>query len=360
MEKKVVVVGELHQDLYYESEFYEDLVNEIVNQMLNFVRYNPDDLMNKKLLDKVVKRGFSETPKKIIGNCYFKRGGNGNNSSEYLAALGNKTKLVSVVGRGSKWMYPELEALGIDTSAIFKIDEITPVSTIIKSPFTTKIHLAPNLKNRMNFDSVKLPDNLFDDAKLIFSTPIATKFKNLFEKGHQSGLITAFNIETQKIRSIEKLDSLITNRYDFFFLNLKDAFIILNEKKPVEEVDQIFKKYAKIRIYTAGKDGSHVMTDHQELFFPGIEVSAVVDRTGAGDCYAAGFLSEINELIADKEHLQGLLSKEKANELEKILSQCIEYASYTAIYKITKQQAPSKDVMEQFIKEFDIKKENNA
>lgn len=348
-----MVLGELHQDLYYESDFYENLVEKIVKRLRTFLKYNPDD-HSQKILSRIVKKGFNDTPKKIIGNCYFKRGGNGNNSSEFLANLGVPTKLISIVGRGSEWIYPELEDLGIDTSDIYQIDEITPVSTIIKSNFTTKIHLAPNLKNKMNFENVNLKSDIFIDGKIIFSTPIAEKFIEIFEKAADQGLITAFNIETQKIRELEKLNRLIRNRYDIFFLNVKDAYFILDKKASIEEVDKIFKQYAKIRVYTAGKEGSYILTDHFKIHYEGIEVAAVVDRTGAGDCYAAGFLTKLYKLIEDRTHLENLLIEKKKENLRHILEQCGKLATYSAIYKITQQKPPTFEELEDFGKEYEI------
>jgi len=353
MSKNLIVLGELHQDLYYESDFYEQLVEKVVTGLLNFIKYNPDDI-NRSLLEKIVMKGFSDTPKKIVGHCFFKRGGNGNNSSEYIVKLGIPTKLISVIGRGSEWMITELEQLGINTDGIIQIDEITPVSTIIKSKFTTKIHLAPNLKNRMNFEGIKIEDNVFSNSKIIFSTPIAEKFIELFDKASEMGLITAFNIETQKIQSLEQLSKLVKVRKDLFFLNLKDAYRILKEKLPVEKVDEKFKQFAYIRIYTAGKDGSHVITDNFNIFFPGIELEEIVDRTGAGDCYAAGFLTKFYELIEDKEEFSNLVESENSDNLKDILSRCIEYGTYSAIYKITKQTIPTKIVMDEFIKSYKL------
>jgi len=66
LNKSIVVVGELHQDLYYESDFYWQLVQKIVTNIINFIKFNPDDL-NRKLFEKIVKKGFSETPKKNSG-----------------------------------------------------------------------------------------------------------------------------------------------------------------------------------------------------------------------------------------------------------------------------------------------------
>ena len=289
-----------------------------------------------------------------MGLCYFKRGGNGNNSAEFIFNLGIPTKLISVIGRGSEWMVTELNELGVDTNSIFQIDEITPVSTIIKSNFTTKIHLAPNLKDKMNFNGINIEDDVFKNAKIIFSTPIADKFINLFEQGSNFGLITAFNIERQKIQTVDQLSSLIRNRKDLLFLNIRDAHLILERKANIEEIDQNFKKFAHIRVYTAGKDGSYVKTDSFTISFPGIEVAAIIDRTGAGDCYAAGFLTTIYELIESKNEFDDLLLLENSSKLKGVLKKCIEFATYTAIYKITKQTSPNKERMKGFIHQFKI------
>ncbi|MFX1314966.1 MAG: carbohydrate kinase family protein [Promethearchaeota archaeon] len=354
MPKEIIVLGELHLDLYYESHFYEQLVEKIASRLVQFIKYNPDDL-NRKIIERVIKSGFSETPKKIIGHCYFKRGGNGNNSAEFLARLGIPTKLISIIGRGSEWMYNELKTLGINSDAVFQIDEITPVSTIIKSSFTTKIHLAPNLKNKMSFEGITIDNITFENAKIIFSTPIAKKFIELYDRASKLDLITAYNIETQKVQTLQQLTQLIRQRYDLFFLNLKDAFNILNNNQlSVMEVDEKFKPYAKVRIYTAGDKGSYIVTDYLKLNFPGIKVSEIIDRTGAGDCYAAGFLTKLHEIVKDKTEFNEFLKQENSNKLKLILESCGNFATYSAIYKITKQQAPNTKDLEQFINTFDI------
>ena len=66
MPGNIIVLGELNKELYYESNFYDKVIEEIVSQLANFIRYNPDDL-NKEVLKKIVTRGFSNIPNKIIG-----------------------------------------------------------------------------------------------------------------------------------------------------------------------------------------------------------------------------------------------------------------------------------------------------
>jgi hypothetical protein len=67
----IIVLGEQNNEIYYEPNFYDKVIEEIVSQLANFIRYNPDDL-NKKVLKKIVTRGFSNIPNKIIGPVHLK------------------------------------------------------------------------------------------------------------------------------------------------------------------------------------------------------------------------------------------------------------------------------------------------
>ncbi len=71
MPGKITVLGELNKELYDESNFYDKVIEEIVSQLVDFIKYNPDDL-NKEVLKKIVTRGFSNNPKKIIGPVHLK------------------------------------------------------------------------------------------------------------------------------------------------------------------------------------------------------------------------------------------------------------------------------------------------
>jgi sugar/nucleoside kinase (ribokinase family) len=351
MPKQLIVVGELHQDLYYENSFYEDLVNKIVDNLINFIRYNPDDLMNRRLLTKIVKSGFSDTSKKILSKSYIKRGGNGNNSAEYLSDLGIPVKLISVIGTESEWMLEELQKKNIDTAGIFKIQEKTPISTIIKSEFTTKIYLAPNLKERMIFKTVSFDNSFFSDAELIYFTPLAEKFKDIFEKAIEQGLIIATTIEYQKVQRSEQLEQLLSQKTDLLFINLNDAKLILEEDN-IETIDKKLGNYSQIRIYTDGKKGSYIFTNEiSKLFIPTKEVE-VIDRTGAGDCYAAGFLTKFYHLVKNKDHLTRLLSSETIDDLILILKECGKYATFTAMFKVSHQNPPTENELEEFISKF--------
>ena len=71
MPGNIIVLGEFNKEVYYESNFYDKVIEEIVSQLINFIKYNPDDL-SKEVLKKIVTRGFSNMPNKIIGPVHLK------------------------------------------------------------------------------------------------------------------------------------------------------------------------------------------------------------------------------------------------------------------------------------------------
>ncbi len=71
MPGSIIVLGELNKEVYYESNFYDKIIDDIASQVSNFIKYNPDDI-NKGVLKKVVTRAFSNTPKKTIGPIHLK------------------------------------------------------------------------------------------------------------------------------------------------------------------------------------------------------------------------------------------------------------------------------------------------
>lgn len=101
-------------------------------------------------------------------------------------------------------------------------------------------------------------------------------------------LIIDQGIENIKIL-LEKVDILILSQREFMTLmKIKDTE--LNIETNQIKMNELIKYGIKIIIITMGKKGAALITQFQSELIPAIKVDAVIDTTGAGDAFSAGFI----------------------------------------------------------------------
>ena len=352
MTSDIIVLGDLYEDLYYESNFYEEHAKLLTSKILNFIKYNPDDL-NKNLLEKIVLKGFSDNQIQNDGRCYFKRGGNGNCISEIFTRSGIPTKLVSIIRREGEWMVEELAKIGVDTTNIIRSNEILPIRIIVTSNNGTKILLKPNLPNKWTFNEKTLEDYEFHQSKLIFCASNSNIFIEILEKGSKLGLITALSIEDENFNSYEQFGRILNSRHDILFLKIKDVNAMVKEELFVEQIDTKYRNYAKIRVFMSGKNGTVIRTDKLNLHFPSLVEENEIDLLSLAECFQGGFLIKFLELINNKELLNELLTNKNVENLKTILVKCEEFAVYLTNFKNLHHYLPNRKDLEKFIMNFE-------
>lgn len=101
-------------------------------------------------------------------------------------------------------------------------------------------------------------------------------------------LIIDQGIEKIKIL-LEEVDILILSQREFITLmKIKDTR--LNIEANQIKINELFKFGIKIIIITMGKKGAALFTHLQSELIPAIKVDEVIDTTGAGDAFSAGFI----------------------------------------------------------------------
>lgn len=82
---------------------------------------------------------------------------------------------------------------------------------------------------------------------------------------------------------------LVENHVDILFANEQEITSLYLQKN-FEDVKGAISKNVEIAVLTRSEKGAVVLSDGQEISVPAAPVSKVIDTTGAGDQFAAGFL----------------------------------------------------------------------
>lgn len=131
---------------------------------------------------------------------------------------------------------------------------------------------------------------LFSDAYIWDSGVTSEMLKQTYAEGRQRNITTSFGLGNAKVVRMyreELVDFL--QEVDVIFGNLSE-YQALYDVESIESIIQRLQKTATIAVMTNAEHGALIITPHAVLHTPARKVSHVIDTTGAGDMFAAGFL----------------------------------------------------------------------
>lgn len=212
------------------------------------------------------------------------RGGTAGNIAYNLALLKVRNSIVSTVGNDFADYEVFLEEAGVDTSLIKQIDdEFSAQAKIITDKddnqitafYTGAMKYASQLSLPKSNFCIIAPNDPEAMAKYV-SQCTSQKIPFMFDPGMQLPRLS----DKQIIDGISGAEILIGNDYEMGVIMKR---LGLNIKE--------LAKKAKIVVTTLGKDGSEVISGSESFKIPAAKVKKVLDPTGAGDAYRAGFLA---------------------------------------------------------------------
>ncbi|MEM4971831.1 MAG: PfkB family carbohydrate kinase, partial [Sulfolobales archaeon] len=126
----------------------------------------------------------------------------------------------------------------------------------------------------------------------ISSLRIDTSIKAL-ELAKKYGLTSSW--DPGRVLSKKGLSELkkILEMSDIVLLNSQEAYYMTNEKDYRKAADIIKDLGPQIVVVKLGKDGSYIKTKDFSEYIPAFQITNPVDTTGAGDAYAAGFITSL-------------------------------------------------------------------
>jgi len=217
-------------------------------------------------------------------------GGSAANFATQSTRLGIKTTLFSCVGDDlyGQLYLKEMSKIGVDTNSVLVLEnQATGLFIYIHDEQENRMVVAKPGANKF------LEKRIFEEEDMVEAKVIhvAGGFPMLIERASETTTTNGIVLSLDPGRSSEGLDfEKVLRRTDLLFINryeLKEYFKI----EPTEaELRKFAKTFPGIVIVKMGRDGA-IATDGFEYCTSGVFEVPVRDTLGAGDAFAAGFIT---------------------------------------------------------------------
>ena len=245
--------------------------------------------------------GFNLGSKIDVEEIEFNSGGGGTNTAAAFSKQGFKTAYCAAVGDdiAGKEIIRELERLGINVRFIFeKKRKLTNYSVVLNSgEKRDRIILVYRGASELLCDKDIPWEKLKKmKPKWFYLAPLSGKLAKMTEKivnfAYKNKVKIAINPGNSQLFLPSKALKRILKKINILFLNQEEASLLA--KIPYDKEKEIFKKIDKmcpgIAVMTKGAEGITV-SDGKYLYQARPQKIKVADKTGAGDSFASGFVS---------------------------------------------------------------------
>lgn len=277
----VIGLGALNWDLFYELPDFsvlEDLeINLIPGEEIHIEGNQLSSLVNLLNL-KGVKR-------------YESGGGQAANTIYALTKMGFKTGFIGNAGRDDCGDLILKELDGVNSVFVNRAGRSGICISIITPPNERTLMVFPGINNEFKTDAMMI-ENISHFRFLHLSSfasigPLKAQIELL--KGLRNQTLVSFDPGNLYANlGLEPLTPIIKKTYCLFVTETEIKKISgLNIH---EAVDLFFTLGVKIVICKQGSKGAYILSPEENIYLPPVDVQ-IKDVTGAGDCFAAGFLA---------------------------------------------------------------------
>lgn len=228
-------------------------------------------------------------------SCSLILGGNACNVAVGLSKLQMKTAVMAEIGKDefSQKIINGLKAENVNSNYLIQNPNSPSSFSVILSFQEERTIFGQHSKREHNFSYESV------SAKLIYLTSLGLEWKNAYQKTlefvKKTATPLAFNPGTPQLNcGVENIRNILSIT-DILFVNKEEGEMLVSTKE--KEMQNLMLKIKqlgpKIIVITDGEGGSYAMTERNEFFFQPITPTTIVEKTGAGDAYASGFLAAV-------------------------------------------------------------------
>lgn len=276
----------------------------IGNAIVDVLAFSDDRFIEEQAMRKgtmqLIDDSRAESLYWAMGQATEVSGGSAANTLAGMADLGAKTAFIGKVNSDElgRIFRHDMNAIGVE----FK----TPEATNGVPTARCLIVVTPDGQRTMNTflgaaGEIHVADvdvELIQQAKILYGEGYMwdrevtkTALRHAFAAARAAGTKIAFTLSDVFCveRSREDYLAMIKNDFDILFCNHDEARA-LYPNKSFDEILNALQGQCEIIAVTCGSQGSIILTPQARVDVAAVPVASVVDTTGAGDLYAAGFL----------------------------------------------------------------------
>lgn len=244
-----------------------------------------------QLVDNKLSERISKTLKKFKSS--MAPGGSAANTIHGLAKMGISTGFIFSVGNDDmgKIFEDSMKSVGVEP-VVFHSDAPSGTAHAIVSPDGERT-FATNLGAAFEFSEKQLSPEIFKDCDYCYIEGYLIDNRTVFQKtmklAKESNCKIVLDLASYNVveRNRDFLNELLPD-IDIVFANEEEAKSLTN--KTTEEALEFIASKCEIAVVKVGSKGSYIKRG-DEVIKMGCHKVKVVDTTGAGDMYAAGFLT---------------------------------------------------------------------
>lgn len=238
---------------------------------------------------------FNLGSKVEVDKIFFTSGGGGTNTAVAFSKLGFKTACVASVGDdiSGQAVLEDLQKEKTDTKFIIKTRKTNTAYSVIlsvpKKERTILVYRGASEKvtpKEISWSKMK--------SKWFYISSLGGNFtllKKIFEHAKKHKIKIAINPGSKEIAQPKRL-LLLLKKADVLLLNQEEGSLLtkVSFKKPWAILKKLDGEIQGVVVMTSGKSGSRAAFEGS-IYEAGVIPVRVVERTGAGDAFGAGFVS---------------------------------------------------------------------
>lgn len=247
----------------------------------------------------------ASTPLRSATEAQLRVAGAESNTAQYLADLGHRVSWVSRLGDDplGERVVSEVAASGVDTRAVVR-DPAAPTAVYFKDPGPegTRVHYyrAGSAASRMSaadLDAVAFRDvrvGYTSGVTVALSDSCAEAVSALFARTQRAGGLRVFDVNYRRAlwssNEAARVLREVARQADVVLVGLDEAAALWGTAAP-EDVRELIGATGQL-VVKDGEVGATLFDGPDRWFQPAAEVE-VVEPVGAGDAFAAGYLSAL-------------------------------------------------------------------